>query len=248
MQSLARGSRFCAEAALEQPRQVFLRDARAVVVDAQPNHRAAVAAVVVLAVPAYESVRTVPTIEAFAANGGDGLEQLRDHLAAEGYATGTVWTDVRTVRLLPIFQRPFLGGEKTWTGKPKKLDDLADVKPGDSVLFYSAHDDTCFHCRIQIQPWIETHPNRPENWELVFATPTKPTYNPVGLELVRTVTSQVHVPHVAIGGIDATNVAHVLAAGAQRVAVVRAVCGQDDIASAAKKMKETIQESSFRRV
>ena len=134
---------------------------------------AAVAAVVVLAVPAYESVRTVPTIEAFAANGGDGLEQLRDHLGAEGYATGTVWTDVRTVRLLPIFQRPFLGGEKTWTGKPKKLDDLADVKPGDSVLFYSAHDDTCFHCRIQIQPWIETHPNRPENWELVFATPTK---------------------------------------------------------------------------
>jgi thiamine-phosphate pyrophosphorylase len=71
----------------------------------------------------------------------------------------------------------------------------------------------------------------------VYATPTKPTYNPVGLELVRTVTSRVKVPHVAIGGIDAANVGEVLAAGAQRVAVVRAVCGQENIAVAARQMK-----------
>ncbi len=76
----------------------------------------------------------------------------------------------------------------------------------------------------------------------VFATPTKPTYNPVGLELVRTVTNRVKVPHVAIGGIDAENVGLVLSAGAECVAVVRAVCGQDDIASAARVMKQAIQE------
>ena len=80
----------------------------------------------------------------------------------------------------------------------------------------------------------------------VFATPTKPTYNPVGLELVRTVTTQVDTPHVAIGGIDASNVNQVLAAGAKRVAVVRAVCGADDIAAAAKKMKETIVGADLR--
>jgi thiamine-phosphate pyrophosphorylase len=74
----------------------------------------------------------------------------------------------------------------------------------------------------------------------VFATPTKPTYNPVGLELVRAVTSRVRVPHVAIGGIDATNVGQVLAAGAERVAVVRAVCGADDITTAAKQLKQRI--------
>src|ERR1035437_4506826 len=44
----------------------------------------------------------------------------------------------------------------------------------------------------------------------VFATPTKPTYNPVGLALVRTVTGRVKVPHVAIGGIDCSNVKEVL--------------------------------------
>ncbi len=77
----------------------------------------------------------------------------------------------------------------------------------------------------------------------VFATPTKPTYNPVGLELIRTVTSQVKVPHVAIGGIDVTNVSQVLAAGARRVAVVRAVCGAGDIAAAARQMKKVITSS-----
>jgi thiamine-phosphate pyrophosphorylase len=74
----------------------------------------------------------------------------------------------------------------------------------------------------------------------VFATPTKPTYNPVGLELVRQVTGQIKIPHVAIGGINAANVAQVLAAGAQRVAVVRAVCGAQDVAAAARQMKESI--------
>jgi len=76
----------------------------------------------------------------------------------------------------------------------------------------------------------------------VFATPTKPTYNPVGMELVRTVTSGVKVPHVAIGGINRSNVAQVLAAGAGRVAVVRAVCGAEDITGAARQMKMAMDE------
>lgn len=74
----------------------------------------------------------------------------------------------------------------------------------------------------------------------VFATPTKPTSIPVGLQLVREVTSQVKTPHVAIGGIDAGNLDQVLTAGAQRIAVVRAVCGAPDIQQAAKQMKDAI--------
>jgi thiamine-phosphate pyrophosphorylase len=74
----------------------------------------------------------------------------------------------------------------------------------------------------------------------VYATPTKPTYNAVGLALVRQVTSAVKVPHVAIGGIDASNVKAVLEAGAQRVAVVRAVCGAGDIKAAVQTMKKAM--------
>jgi thiamine-phosphate pyrophosphorylase len=77
----------------------------------------------------------------------------------------------------------------------------------------------------------------------VFATPTKPTYEAVGLELVRQVTTRVKMPHVAIGGIDANNVEQVLAAGAERVAVVRAVCDASDIQAAARQMKRAITSS-----
>jgi thiamine-phosphate pyrophosphorylase len=76
----------------------------------------------------------------------------------------------------------------------------------------------------------------------VFATPTKPTYGAVGLDLVRQVTQIVKTPHVAIGGIDARNVMHVLDAGAQRVAVVRAVCGAEDVKMAAQTMKKALTQ------
>jgi thiamine-phosphate pyrophosphorylase len=76
----------------------------------------------------------------------------------------------------------------------------------------------------------------------VFATPTKPEYEPVGLDLVREVTSRVNTPHVAIGGIDASNVDQVLSAGAQRVAVVRAICGASNIMVAAKELKARLNQ------
>ncbi len=82
----------------------------------------------------------------------------------------------------------------------------------------------------------------------VFATPTKPTYNPVGLGLIRAVTSEVKVPHVAIGGIDASNVNQVLAAGARCVAVVRAVCGQENVRDATVNIRRAIQAVSDSRI
>jgi thiamine-phosphate pyrophosphorylase len=77
----------------------------------------------------------------------------------------------------------------------------------------------------------------------VFATPTKPAYAAVGLELVTQVTRAVKTPHVAIGGISEENVPQVMNAGAQRVAVVRAACGQDDVAFAVQRLKKAISNT-----
>lgn len=74
----------------------------------------------------------------------------------------------------------------------------------------------------------------------LFATPTKPDYKPVGIDLVKQYVQFVKAPFVAIGGIDQGNVEEVVRAGADRVAVVRAVCGAEDIESAARQMKEKI--------
>ena len=57
----------------------------------------------------------------------------------------------------------------------------------------------------------------------VYATPTKPDYPAVGLDLVRHAAETVDRPWFAIGGIDGTNIEEVAAAGAPRVAVVRAI-------------------------
>jgi len=76
----------------------------------------------------------------------------------------------------------------------------------------------------------------------VFPTATKPDYPAVGLELVRKVAERVRIPFVAIGGIDRTNAAAVVAAGARRLAVVRAVFGAPDIKEAAASLVECIRQ------
>ncbi len=62
----------------------------------------------------------------------------------------------------------------------------------------------------------------------VFPTTGKERPDPVvGLDFVRRARARTRKPLVAIGGIDAGNVAEVLAAGADRVAVLGAVCRGD---------------------
>ena len=75
----------------------------------------------------------------------------------------------------------------------------------------------------------------------VFSTPTKPAALPVGLDLVRFAAKNIHVPFVAIGGIDSGNVEEVRQAGAKAVAVVRAVMADGDPKRAARKLVEFLR-------
>lgn len=71
----------------------------------------------------------------------------------------------------------------------------------------------------------------------IFSTPTKPDYKAVGTALIEKIKDKIKIPFVAIGGIDETTIDKVIASGAQRVAVVRAVCAANDIKMAAKRLK-----------
>ena len=69
----------------------------------------------------------------------------------------------------------------------------------------------------------------------VFATPTKTDTLPAwGLEGLRSVRAMTGLPLVAIGGIHPDNAAQVLAAGADGLAVVSALCGAEDPCAAAQ--------------
>ncbi len=75
----------------------------------------------------------------------------------------------------------------------------------------------------------------------VFATPTKPGLDAVGLDFLKQVSKKVRIPWVAIGGIDLENLSWVLEAGATRVAVVRAIFAAKDPAVAAARLKKLLK-------
>jgi thiamine-phosphate pyrophosphorylase len=74
----------------------------------------------------------------------------------------------------------------------------------------------------------------------VHATPTKPGRPAVGLELVRYAAARARVPFFAIGGISVANLAAVREAGAQRIAVVRALTEADDPRTQAAALRAVI--------
>lgn len=80
----------------------------------------------------------------------------------------------------------------------------------------------------------------------VYATPTKPDYPAVGLELVRHAAAVADRPWFAIGGIDGANVREVAAAGARRVVVVRAVRDAPDPRVAAAGLRGALEEGPAR--
>jgi len=78
----------------------------------------------------------------------------------------------------------------------------------------------------------------------VFATPTKTDTAPaLGLDGVRAIRAAVRVPVVTIGGINASNAADVIRAGADGVCVVSAIVGAPDPRAAAAALRDVVEEA-----
>lgn len=77
----------------------------------------------------------------------------------------------------------------------------------------------------------------------LWATPTKPGRAAVGLEMVEHAAAlHSSKPWFAIGGIDHSNVEQVVAAGASRIVVVRAITDADDPTEAARALLSRLPE------
>lgn len=110
-------------------------------------------------------------------------------------------------------------------------EEVRRVVGGDALIGRSTHSREQIES-VQDVDYIAVGP--------VYRTPTKPEYEPVGLELVHWAADHAPVPFFAIGGIDAGNVDDVLGAGASRIAVVRAICDAPDPGEAARELKARI--------
>lgn len=62
----------------------------------------------------------------------------------------------------------------------------------------------------------------------IFPTAIKPDYRSIGLEPIKKASLYLKKPFIAIGGINGTNIKAVIAAGAYRIAVVRAIIDSDE--------------------
>ncbi|EPX64947.1 Thiamin-phosphate pyrophosphorylase [Cystobacter fuscus DSM 2262] len=82
----------------------------------------------------------------------------------------------------------------------------------------------------------------------IFPTGSKPDATPaLGLEELVRLRRLLPVPAVAIGGISAANAAAVVAAGADGVSVVSAICSADDCEVAASTLVRAVREGRARR-
>ncbi len=74
----------------------------------------------------------------------------------------------------------------------------------------------------------------------IYETGSKPGVEPAGLDLVTAVRDAVSIPVIAVGGIDATTAADVIAAGADGVAVIGAIMDADDPTGAARDLHSAV--------
>lgn len=170
--------------------------------------------------------------------GGAGVIQLRDKSATDEELVRQAETLLRITRKYRV---PLILNDRIQAAKRSGADGvhLGQEDPGleearsvlgeEMIIGRSTHSrEQALLAQEQGFDYIGVGP--------VFRTPTKPGYEPVGLDLVRFAAKNIRVPFVAIGGIDESNAKQVREAGAKTIAVVRAVMGSQDPKEMAKKL------------
>ncbi len=171
-----------------------------------------------------------------AVRGGVDLVQLRDKELADGALLDALAVAREATRRLGV---PLVVNDRP---------DLAVIAEADGV--HVGQDDlpVAEARRFGVRVGLSTH-SAPEVDRAdadyigvgpVYATPTKEGRPAVGLDLVRYAAARARLPWFAIGGIDRTNVDAVVAAGAKRIAVVRAIGDASDPSDAAAELRAAL--------
>ena len=167
--------------------------------------------------------------------GGAGMIELRDR----EHPRGALERSAKTFRrLADTYSAPFIVNDDPYLARELGADgvhlgqeDMPAVEARE-ILGPEAIIGLSTHSREQIESaallpvdYISVGP--------IWDTPTKKGRPGTGLELIREAAKNATLPWFAIGGIDTTNVAEVVEAGARRICVVRAIYDADDPAAAA---------------
>jgi thiamine-phosphate pyrophosphorylase len=174
--------------------------------------------------------------------GGCDLLQLRDHEASDDelLAAAERFRDACDVHgaLFVVNDRPEIALQAGADGVHVGQDDLPVdavrrlVGP-DLIVGLSTHSPEQFDAGLAADAdYLSVGP--------VWETPTKAGRPAAGLDYVRYAAAHATKPWFAIGGIDEQNLAEVIAAGATRAVVVRAIRDADDPRAVASALKSSL--------
>ena len=181
-----------------------------------------------------------------ALTGGCDVLQLRDHEASDDelVAAAERFRDACDVHgaLFVVNDRPELALQAGADGVHVGQDDLPVdavrrlVGP-DMLIGLSTHAPEQFGAGLDSDAdYLSAGP--------IWETPTKAGRPAAGLNYVRYAASVATKPWFAIGGIDEHNIGEVVAAGARRAVVVRAIRDADDPAAVASALKSVLDRVS----
>jgi thiamine-phosphate pyrophosphorylase len=175
--------------------------------------------------------------------GGCDLLQLRDHDASDDelLAAGERFRDACDAHgaLFVMNDRPELalqcGADGVHVGQDDlPVDAVRRLMGPETVIGLSTHSPEQFDAGLASQAdYLSAGP--------VWETPTKAGRPAAGLDLVRHAAAVATKPFFAIGGIDESNIAEVVAAGASRAVVVRAIRDAADPRAVAAALRSQLE-------
>jgi thiamine-phosphate pyrophosphorylase len=184
----------------------------------------------------------LPTLLRGASAGGVDIIQLREkHLPDEELVSIAKAARILCEQLgtlLIVNDRPWVAREAEADGvhvgqDDIPVDELRELVGPDMLIGLSTHTPAQIDAvDASIVDYIGVGP--------IHETPTKPGRPAVGVELIRYAAAHAPVPFFAIGGLDVSNIAEALDAGATRVCVLRAIAAAEDPQSAAQALRERL--------
>jgi thiamine-phosphate pyrophosphorylase len=200
----------------------------------------------------YEHDQRLTRIARAAIAGGVDVVQLREKERPASELLQVARELARTCRrlgsLFIVNDSPALARESGADGVHVGQDDIPveearEIVGNDTLIGLSTHarDEIDAACALAPEgsPLVDYIAVGP-----VHETPTKPGRPAVGTALVAYAAEQASLPFFAIGGLDADNLHEVLAAGATRAVILRAIAGADDPERAARELRDQLDASA----
>jgi thiamine-phosphate pyrophosphorylase len=181
-----------------------------------------------------------------ALGGGAGMVELRDR----EHPPAVIERFARTFRrLADTYSAPFIVNDDPYLAQELDADGVhvgqEDMSPAEAreVLGPNAIIGLSTHTPEQ----LAAAQNEPVDYISVgpiWETPTKQGRPATGLKLIERAAAESELPWFAIGGIDTGNVGDVVAAGARRIVVVRAIRDAEDPRAAADALSAPVEEAA----